>query len=163
MITSLEGYQSFPHEFSNSIVGPTTLSTFVFSVYFHFGGHSWLHLWPVHWWCAVEYLGQANLLLVEVEHRIVLIFYQRASSKLEYDSPLQMLPLVCYSISRRSATFCRLYLPILHFEEWRCFKLSLYDPLYVHLKLHQILQHLWLTYEDQYFMYSINLVHIKVP
>ena len=33
----------------------------------------------------------------------------------------------------------------------------------VRLNIHQIWQHLWLIYGDQFFMCSRNIVHIKVP
>ena len=44
LVASLGGDQSFPHAFSNRIVGPAPLETFVFSAYFHFDGHSRFHL-----------------------------------------------------------------------------------------------------------------------
>ena len=90
VVDYIEVYKRCPYVSANIILVPAPLANFVFSVDFHFYLHLWLHLWPVHRWLAVEALCQANILLEEVDHRFFVIFYQRASSKLECTAPLQL-------------------------------------------------------------------------
>ena len=91
MVAYIDVAHHFSHLYANIIAGPDPLATCVFSVYFHFYVHLWLHLLPVKRWHAVEASGQANLLLEDVEHRLVVISSQRALSKLECVGPLRLI------------------------------------------------------------------------
>ena len=73
-VAYLEIAQRCPHVSTDGILVPAPLATFAFSVYFHFYGNLWLHMWPVHRWRAMESSVQSNLLPEELEHRLFVNF-----------------------------------------------------------------------------------------